>query len=322
MIRRFYIMPLNHDADDDAVAELLRVYDACDAFIPGLLDSATGLDGETWTAIWENVFVDEETYSGPYMVHPYHSASLDSVLMADSPELLTHDIYTVRYELPGEIPRIDQGIRRLVLMNLAEGADTSKIEEMAAKQDYMATSVFCADNVGWVSAKGRAWTHIWEQGFSDQDALDRYLETADGIASSSLDGLRRIGVDANGLKIFCYPFALKPRQNPAPAAADDGPAYYAITARTALEDADAYVALLESTYDHYVAGFGGKLVQRLRTVEQGYLEAEIQSIWELPSMASYNEARFGTGSDPRWAQYVLGAGPIVKDGTRRFYRAV
>ncbi len=321
MIRRFYIMPLNHRANAENVARFIADYDACDMFIPGLMASAAGLDEANNTVVWENVFVDEETYSGPYMTAPYHSSTLDSYLMADSPELLTHDIYTVRYEHDGEIPRIEQGIRRLVLMNLGEGTEEAARAALAAPNCDVATAVFSADNVKWVSSKGRAWTHILEQGFADREALDRYLATPLGINTTSKDGMRRLGIDIDALKIFTYPFALKQPQQPRPPV-DDTPAYYAITAKLALGDVPAYIALLERHYDAHVRDNGGSLVQRLRTVDEGYREAEVQSIWQLPSMAAYSPMRFSTGGDANWLAYVNGALPLVKGGTRRFYRAV
>ncbi len=321
MIRRFYIMPLNHRATPERVAEFIEVYDACDQFIPGLSASAAGLDFGGETVVWENIFDSEETYSGLYMVHPYHGCSLDSYLMADSPELLTHDIFTVRYEIPGDVPRIESGIRRLVLMNISDETESIAEKHLSECAEHAATTVFHRDNVNWVSPKGKAWTHILEQGFADEESLDAYLETAHGIATSSKDGLRRLGIDISSLKILAYPFELKEPQIPAPLP-EDGPAFYAITAQLAPEDVAAYVALLESSYDLHMAANGCKLVQRLRTVDQGYLGAEVQSIWEMPSIAHYNPMRFSTGGDANWNRYALEAMALVKGGTRRFYRGV
>ncbi len=322
MIRRFYIMPLNHRATPENVAEFIRVYDACDSFIPGLSASAAGLDFGGETVVWENIFDSEETYSGLYMIHPYHGCSLDSYLMADSPELLTHDIFPVRYELSGDIPRMESGIRRLVLMNLSDETESIAGKFLSERPDYVATTVFSRDNVKWVSPKGKAWTHILEQGFADETALDAYLSSAHGIATSSKDGLRRLGIDIDGLKIFSYPFELKAEQHPAPLPEEDGPAFFAITAQLEIGDVAAYVALLEGSYDLHMKDSGCKLVQRLRTVDQGYLGAEVQSIWELPSMAHYNPMRFSTGGDANWTRYALEAATLVKGGTRRFYRGV
>lgn len=322
MIRRFYIMPLNHRATPDKVAEFIDAYAACDSYLPGLFASAAGLDSANRTVVWENNFVDEETYSGLYMVHPYHAATLDSYLMADSPELITQDTFTVRYEIDRAVARIESGIRRLVLMKLPDQAETAASAALSGAQEHVATTVFSRDNVKWVSPKGKAWTHILEQEFTDDAALDAYLRTAHGIATSSKDALRRLGVDIDALMILTYPFSIKPEQHPAPLPADDTPVCYALTAQLAAEHVDAYVALLEKEYDPHLADHGGTLLHRLRTVDQGYTRAEVQSIWQLPSIAAYNPVRFATGSDARWTRYVQGATPIVKGGSRRFYRAV
>jgi hypothetical protein len=319
MIRRFYIMPLNAGVSEADIAEMIHGFDECDRFLPGLFDSAAGLDTDNRTVIWENNFVDLATYSGAYMTEPYHACTLDEYLMGDSPRCFTHDTFTVRYEAPDTLPRLEKGVRRLVIMKLPEGADTSAIEALAAKPDGMATSAFYKDTVGWVSAKGRSWTHVWDQGFADVDALNRYLKTPDGISGSSVDGLKRLNVDVEAVKVFTYPFALKPAQSPGPTGAF--PTYYTITVRLAHEDVEAYLALIKECYDPYVAGAGGKLVHRWRSVENGYPEAEVHSTWELQSIAAYNDVRLATGSDG-WKRFVREAMPLVKSGARRFYRAV
>jgi hypothetical protein len=320
MIRRFYIMPLNAGVSEDTRQEFLRGFDETDRFLPGLLDSSAGVDFDSCTVVWENNFVDEATYSGPYMVHPYHAATLDTYLMGDSPQCITHDTFTVRYQLPSGTRPMEKGVRRLVLMNLGEGADTSAIEGLVAKSAGMATSVFRPDDVGWVSAKGRAWTHIWEQGFTDRESLDRYLKTRDGVWTSSLEGLKRLGLDIASLKILAFPFELKPAPSPAPLSTETFPTYYTLTARTDLKDVDAYIGLLETCYDAYVSEAGGKLVHRWRTIEHGYGWAEVQSTWEIKSVAAYHDLRLNTGTE-NWKRFVRDAMPLVKGGSRRFYRA-
>jgi hypothetical protein len=322
VIRRFYILPLRPGVPEQVVAEFVQVLNDADQFIPGLLDSSAGVDFDTRTVLWENKFVDEETYAGPYMVHPYHIGAIDNYVMADSPECITHDIYTSRYQVPGPVARLDNGIRRVVLMNLAEGSDTSAIEAIAAQPEGMATSVLCTDNVGWVSPKGRAWSHIWEQGFTDVEAWQRHLRTRDGIAGSSLEGFKRLGLDARAVKVLTCPFSLKPLQAQAPAPASaDGPIVYAITARTAPEDVDEYVELLERLYDPFVADGGGSLVQRWRSVDRSDSAVEVRSAWRLDSLAAYSDLRARTNDDPGWNSFVRDAMPLVRSGTRRFHRA-
>src|SRR5690606_12652002 len=77
MIRRYYILPLRPAVPDEKVQEFLDVLRATDQFIPGLRDSSAGVDFDSRTVLWENTFVDEASYSGPYMVHPYHIGAID-----------------------------------------------------------------------------------------------------------------------------------------------------------------------------------------------------------------------------------------------------
>src|SRR5215467_4319024 len=148
MIKRFYILPLHGDVSEAKLREFLAALSDADRFIPGVLNSSAGVDFDSRTVVWENAFVDEETYSGPYMVHPYHLGTLDNYLMSDSPERLTYDSFTVRYQLPDAAPpRLDHGIRRVLLMKLTEPADASTVEALAAQPTHMATSVFRPDDV-------------------------------------------------------------------------------------------------------------------------------------------------------------------------------
>jgi hypothetical protein len=324
VIKRFYILPLQSGVSEAKLGEFLGALSDADRFIPGVLNSSAGVDFDSPTVVWENMFVDEEAYSGPYMVHPYHLGTLDNYLMSDSPERLTYDSFTVRYQLPDAIPHLDRGIRRVVLMNLAEAADASTIEALAANPTDMATSVFRADDVGWVSAKGRAWTHIWEQGFADRKALEHYLRTRDGIACSALEGFKRLGVQLESLKILTFPFELKPAhaQSPVDSTPEESAVLYTITARTAIDDVDAYIDLLERFYDPSVVDGGGTLVHRWRTVDHGYDKAEVQSTWQLDSLAAYSDMRMKMVFDPGWNAFVRDAMPLVQGGSRRFSRAV
>jgi hypothetical protein len=324
MIRRFYVLPLKPTVGPAQIDELLAALRATDQYIPGLLDSSAGLDAASRTVVWENRFVDEEAYAGPYMVHPYHAATLDDYVMADSPLCLTQDIYATRYRLAGDPAELRSGIRRLLLMNLAEDADTAALEALTEPGPDVASSVLARDDVGWVSAKGRPWTHIWEQAFADEDALRRYLRMPDGVASSSLEGLGRRGIEVLSAKVLTFPFDIKPagEQAPAEPPPDDVPLLFTITARLAPGDVDVYVDLLERLYDPVVAANGGQLVQRWRTVEQAYVEAEVHSTWQLESFAAFSTMRAATCRDPNWNRFVSEAMPLVRGGTRRFYRAL
>jgi hypothetical protein len=320
-IRRFYIMPLIDGLDQGQIDELVSGMDACDQFLPGLTDSSAFLDLAGGTVIWENTLASEEMYTGTYMEHPYHACTLDEYLMGDSPRLWTQNTFTVRYLIEDDDPRIERGIRRLMLLNLPEDADMAALEALAAAPAHAASSVLRADTIGWVSAKGRAWTHIWELTFADAASLDRFLATSEGEATASLEGFAGQGVPLNALTHYTYPFDLTGPQGAQPPLEADGTAFYALTARVALGDADRFVALLRECYDPYVVDSGGKLAHRFRTVEGGYQWAEVQSIWELPSVAAYHGFRMNSGGGG-FARFVAEAMPMVIGGHRRFSRAI
>jgi NIPSNAP len=323
MIRRYYILPLRPDARDESVRELREVVDAADRFIPGLIDSSAGLDLDSRTMIWENTFVDEASYSGPYMVHPFHIGAIDNFVMADSPECLTQDIYTVRFRTRDASQSLRSGIRRIVLLNVEADSDAAAIATLAEGSDGLAASAFGADDVGWVSAKGRAWSHVWEQAFTDTTQLARYLRTRDGIACSSREGFTRLGIELRSMKVFTFPFSLSAVQDQVPPATppDDRPVLHSITAVTTLDDLDEYVELLERLYDPFMSSCGSPLVERRRTVAQGYLHGEVHSTWHLDSLAAYSDLRARTYADPGWNEFVRDAMPLVIGGTRRFHRA-
>ena len=324
MIRRFYVLPINPGVPDARVKEMIDVLSAADHFIPGLLDSSAGVDFDSGTVIWETTFVDEASYSGPYMVHPYHIGAIDNYVMPDSPECITDNTYATRYTTPNAAQEVRGGIRRVLLLNASTDEDAAALNALAARPQGAAASAFGADDVGWVSAKGRPWTHIWEQSFTDMAQLERYIDTPDGTACSSQEGFASLGINLGSLKIFTCPFELSPaeHQSPPETPPDTAPVLYTITARTAAADADSYVDLLERHYDRFMADGGCPLLNRWRTVDQGYLEAEVHSTWQIDSLSAYSDLRATTISNPHWTAFVKDAMPLVQGGSRRFQRAV
>ena len=321
MIRRFYLVTLKPDVEDEAVNKVLGDFSATDLFVPGLARSSAGLDADNRTIVWEMTFVDEALYSGPYMKHPYHAATLDNYLLADSPENVAQATTTVRYEAE-DIPLMSEGIRRIVLISLPEGSDTSAIEASAGRGDGMATSLFSPDNVGFRYGGSRTvWSHVWEQGFADMTQLDHYLQTPEAAATASTQGLRSLGIEADAVRTLTCPFQIKQSQSPPDVAFEGAPVLYTITARTALENADTYVALLETLYDPTLAESGVRLAYRRRSVDRGYGEVEVQSAWALESIGAYDALRMAKVMHPNWRRFITEAMPLLMGGTRRFYRA-
>ncbi|MEM8706846.1 MAG: hypothetical protein AAGE98_10350 [Actinomycetota bacterium] len=318
MIRRHYVLPVRADADPTTVDEMLEVLRAADRFIPGLLDSSAALADDGSTVIWENSFVDEAAYTGPYMVHPYHVGAIDDFLMPDSPTALVFRSHAVRFSRPDEVPTLRAGIRRLVLLGL-EDDQLATIAALAADATDMTTSFFGADDVGWVSGKGRTFSHIWEQGFADREQLDRHLRSPTG---STPEQLVSAGIDADAIEVFTCPFSLRPTedQNPPPMPVDDGPIHYSLTHRVDPDDADTLAAMLDELYDPFMADNGVVLVNRSRTVEGGYRMVEIDSTWEIESLAAYGAMRSGLVTAAGWGLFVRDSIPLVRGGRRRFHR--
>jgi hypothetical protein len=322
VIRRFYVLPLNPEVTTEEAADFVAAFDSADLFIPGVLESCAAVDLDSPTVVWEMTFPDEATYTGPYMTHPYHVGTLDTYLLGDSPERRSHDFGTARYSLAERSRILEEGIRRIVLANIPEDVDVSAVEKLAARADGAVSSTFAADDVGWRSVKGLNWTHVLEQGFTDIAALERYLRTPDGIATSTRDGFRTLGVKARAVRVLTYPFKLKPVEVAPPDPPVDAPVLYTMTARTDPGDIEAFIKLLIRDYDPALARVGAQLVHRWRTCDHGYRNPEVQSTWRLPSFAAFVDFRglSTAGDDPSFNRFVLEGMPLVKGGTRRFYR--
>lgn len=322
MLRRIYVMPLDAHASAARVSELVRVLDDADRHIAGLVDSCAAVDLYSRTVVWEMVFRDEQTYAGSYMVHPYHVATLDAALLADSPERISHDFDATLYRVQHAPRRVREGVRRIVLMKMPDGADDSVLRRLADRAGDMTLSTLARTDPELRSSIGLKWTHVWEQTFADVDAMERHLRTAQGLASSTRQGFRQQGVEVQQLRIVAYPFRLKEAQSPPFAVAESGPLLYSMTARVSSLDASTFVELLEQEYDPSLARFGVNLSHRWRTLDHAGSEVEVQSTWQVESIAAFTDFRATTavGADPSWNRFVVNAMPLVRGGTRRFYR--
>lgn len=193
MLRRLETYALRDGAPIAAVQRLRDALRDCTRFIPEVLDSAIGTNrsGAPLDLVWEHAYASPAAYRR-YMAHPFHAAVLDRYLLADSPERVVADSALgaglAGYACAAPVYRLARGVRRILLLRLAPGAAPARRDAFAAevarapeRSPELAVSVLAANTLAarWFDGEselpGRpAWTHLWEQGFASQAALDAY----------------------------------------------------------------------------------------------------------------------------------------------------
>lgn len=187
MLRRFEMYGFRAETTPAQVAELARVLRDSGRFIPEVLDSAVGTNrSETDVAlVWEHAYESPAHYER-YMRHPFHICILDRYLLPEGPECITASrpelaMGLVGYEVEGAPFRWRNGIRRIVVLKLATDADPADVDAfldtLARRPEADAglrLSVVAANTMGrewWPDA----WTHVWEQAYDDEAAMERSL---------------------------------------------------------------------------------------------------------------------------------------------------
>jgi hypothetical protein len=210
MLRRFEVYALRPDAPPDVVRALEAACRECGRFIPEVLDSAVGtnLSHAPVQLVWEHAYASTEAYRR-YMVHPYHAVVIDRYLLPDAPERIVIDgalgagLYG--YGCGGPSYRMSAGVRRLVLLRLDAGASETDVARLAETLEQAATdvpdmtvSIMAANSMGSAWFDGVTpvmgpprWTHVWEQGFANLDALDSYRHGDSTVAEVERGGWDR-----------------------------------------------------------------------------------------------------------------------------------
>jgi hypothetical protein len=221
VLRRFELYGVARAPADDAVRALATACRRCGEFIPEVSHSRVGwnLSAAPVQLVWEHAFASPEAYQR-YMIHPFHAAVLDRYLLPDSPERVVSDndlgAGLVGYECDGPVFAMRKGVRRLVLLRVDRRAGAGQLHRMQAAlrdvpaaDDQMILSVVGANTLGaaWfdaVTAVGRRprFTHLWEQGFVDRDALAGYRHGGSVVAEAErrqwdgwMDGIIEQAVD-------------------------------------------------------------------------------------------------------------------------------
>jgi hypothetical protein len=204
MLRRFEMYALRGDADPAAVQRLERAFLDCGQFIPEVLHSAVGTNRSAAPVqlIWEHGYESAEAYQR-YMVHPYHAGLLDRFLLADSPERIVteNDLGAglVGYACDDDSYAMTGGVRRVVLLGLADGADLGRIvtalRDAPEQAPEMTLSVVGSNTMGSAWFDGvtpltppSVWTHVWEQGFATDDDRRGYLDGPSPLAAAERAG--------------------------------------------------------------------------------------------------------------------------------------
>lgn len=221
MLRRFELYGVARGPADDAVRALATACRRCGEFIPEVSHSRVGwnLSAAPVQLVWEHAFASPEAYQR-YMIHPFHAAVLDRYLLPDSPERVVSDndlgAGLVGYACDGPVFAMRKGVRRLVLLRVDRRAGAGHLRRMEAAlrdvpaaDDQMILSVVGANTLGaaWFDAVtavgGRPrFTHLWEQGFVDRDALAGYRQGGSAVAEAErrqwngwMDGIIEKAVD-------------------------------------------------------------------------------------------------------------------------------
>ena len=195
MLRRFETYGFHPSTTPEQIDELARVLRRTGWFIPEVLDSAVGRNRSSAGVdlVWEHSYESPAAYAH-YMCQPYHICILDRYLLPEAPECITASrrelmLGLMGYEIDGAPFRRDGGIRRIVALKVDAGATQSDIgglaAEMMARPATMPgmTVSIVAPNIMGLEWFPTGWTHLWEQAYEDDAAMQRAIADEDVVLS-------------------------------------------------------------------------------------------------------------------------------------------
>ncbi|SLK16478.1 hypothetical protein [Arthrobacter sp. P2b] len=280
-------------------------------------------DGKT--LVWENTFNEEDTYRGLYMTHRYHSDQLDNLIYKESPERIAGlDSSVVGLSIPGSFVELREGIRRLILLNIEGEEAAHRVHAITGtRPDDMLTSVFALESVAQHSVartpQWKTWTHVWEQGFSSESAVTRYLSGNTPAARAETDQWRdpALGV----LHHETYQFTVMEQSRPPFASEMDlvsSRPRVVIQHEVAAENVARLVTLLNQYYDPAARAGGMRLLSRWRTSGAFAETVTVQSTWDLSEECKWDSVRASLLHDERWRYFVTKVDEVAPTG-RRFF---
>jgi hypothetical protein len=188
MLRRLETYGFHPDTTPEQIDELARVLRRTGWFIPEVLDSAVGRNRSSAGVdlVWEHAYESPDAYAR-YMCHPYHICILDRYLLPEAPKCITASrrelmLGLMGYEIDDAPFRVDGGIRRIVAMKAEPGDFDAFAAELEARPG-LAVSIVARNTMGleWFPT---GWTHLWEQAYEDDDALQQAIADEAALLAS------------------------------------------------------------------------------------------------------------------------------------------
>jgi Stress responsive A/B Barrel Domain len=196
MLRRFESYAFDATATTEQIAELASALRRCGEFIPEVRDSAVGMNQSDADVelVWEHAYEGADAYAR-YMCHPYHICVLDRFLLPESPECITSPraqlgLGLMGYEIGDARFRRDSGVRRLVALKVSavDDGEWNAFVETLERAPELRVSIVAANTMGleWFP---NGWTHVWEQAYDDERAMQRAIAgEAELLGAGPIDG--------------------------------------------------------------------------------------------------------------------------------------
>lgn len=323
MLRRFESYGFAPGAPTAARDELARVLRGTGHVIPEVLDSAVGRNRSAVGVdlVWEHAYERPEAYAR-YMCHPFHICVLDRYLLPEHPECITASrrelqLGLLGYEVDDARFRAASGIRRLVALRIPTDAAPAAVAGFLASLDARVDAVagrtvsVAAPNSMGLEWFPDGWTHVWEQAFVDEDAMQAALP----------DEAARLAAGPVGEWVdLWYPIEADDG-SAVPVAERDwppGPVVMIDTVEVAETDAAAYVDAFERWYLPGATARGMELLGCWSTPAGLGEDVTVTTVFAVGTWADWERARNAAVLDPDLGSWLAARRAVMRSGRRRF----